>query len=90
MIKKKVSGTYHGTITEFVKDMGHNTPIIAQLSNTDVVVLNKKGFNDLTDIVASEFIEEYDLGDIIKLAFFVRELRKVLFDEDDKTEKEEN
>ena len=90
MIEKKVSGTYHGTISEFVKDMGSDVPIIAQLSNTDVVVLNKKGFNDLTDLVAFDYIENLDMGDIIKLAFFVGELRRVLFEEDDKTEKEEN
>ena len=90
MIGKKVKGTYHGRIADFINDSGSNDPIIAQVSGTDVVILNKKGFNDITDLVAFDFIEYCDLGEIIKLASFVSELRKVLFDTDEKTEKEEN
>lgn len=90
MIEKNVSGIYHGNIAEFIKEFKPSEPIIAQISGTDVVVLNKKGFNDLTDLVAFDNIDNMDIGDIIKLAFFVSELRRVLFDEDDKTEKEEN
>lgn len=90
MIGKKVKGTYHGKIADFIGDLGPNEPIIAQVSGTDIMIINKKGFNDLTDLIAFEFIEDWDLGDIIHLASFVSELRRVLFDTDDKTEKEEN
>lgn len=90
MIGKKVKETYHGRIADFINDMGSNEPIIAQVSGADIVILNKKGFNDLTDLVAFDFIEDCDLGEIIKLASFVSELRRVLFETDDKTEKEEN
>lgn len=90
MVEKKVKGTYHGRVADFINDLGSNDPIIAQVGGTDVVLLNKKGFNDLTDLVAFDYIEDLDLGDIIKLAFFVNELRRVLFDTDEKTEKEEN
>lgn len=90
MVEKKVKGTYHGRIADFINDLESNNPIIAQVGGTDVVVLNKKGFNDLTDLIAFEFIEDWDIGDIIHLASFVSELRRVLFDTDEKTEKEEN
>lgn len=90
MVERKVKGTYHGRIADFINDLGSNDPIIAQVSGADIVVLNKKGFNDLTDLIAFEFIEDWDLGDIIHLASFVSELRRVLFDTDEKTEKEEN
>lgn len=89
MVEKNVSGTYHGNIAEFIKDFKPSQPIIAQVNGTDVVVLNKKGFNDLTDLIAFDLIEDWDLGDIIHLANFVSELRRVLFDTDEKTEKEE-
>ena len=90
MVEKNVSGTYQGNIAEFIKDFKPSQPIIAQVNGTDVVVLNKKGFNDLTDLIAFDLIEDWDLGDIIHLANFVSELRRVLFDTDEKTEKEEN
>lgn len=90
MVEKKLKGTYHGKITDFINDLGSNEPIIAQVTGTDAVILNKKGFNDLTDLVAFEFIEECDLGDIVHLAAFVNELRRILFKTDAKTEKEEN
>lgn len=90
MIEKKVSGRFHGTFEEFIEEIKTDKAIIAQVPGTDVVMLNRKGFNNLTDLVAFEFIENWDFGDIIHIASYVGELRSVLFDTDEKTEKEEN
>lgn len=56
----------------------------------DVVVIDRKMFNKVTDAVALNMIDELRDINVFYMAKFVRTLRGLLFDTYNKTEKEEN
>ena len=71
--------------------IANGEPIFGQLGgNSNIVILDKHMFNKITDAIAFNLIDEYETIDVMMMGRFVSIMRRLLFDTDNRTEKEEN